>query len=163
IKLLKNQHVSIERGGAKVTIAGVDDVYTKSGDVDRTLEGAPHPVVALAHDPKLFARLAERDVALTLSGRTHWGQVGVPFLAERLALELRERAEVASDRLVDELRDEIEILVRAARRLGHDLVDDLQREEIGRRDLELLRGLFGARAVFPEDRGAALGRDDRVA
>jgi uncharacterized protein len=89
VRLLKNAHFAIERGPSKLTIAGVDDIYTKSADVERTLEGATHPVIALAHDPRLFPELARHGVALTLSGHTHWGQVGVPFRAERWNLAKR--------------------------------------------------------------------------
>jgi predicted MPP superfamily phosphohydrolase len=39
-------------------------------------------VIALSHDPDLFPRIPKR-VALTLSGHTHGGQVGVPRLRAR--------------------------------------------------------------------------------
>jgi hypothetical protein len=34
----------------------------------------------LAHDPERFPKAAERNVALTLSGHTHGGQIAMPFL-----------------------------------------------------------------------------------
>ncbi len=89
VKLLRNENFAIEREGERLTIAGVDDVWTARADVARTLEGATHPIVALAHDPKLFPELAERDVALTLSGHTHWGQLGLPFFADRVNVATR--------------------------------------------------------------------------
>ena len=89
VRLLKNENFAIERNGERITIAGVDDIYTRSSDVERTLEGASHPVVALAHDPRLFPELAAKGVALTLSGHTHWGQVGLPFLSEQWNLARR--------------------------------------------------------------------------
>jgi uncharacterized protein len=39
--------------------------------------------VLLAHDPVLFPEAAARGVDLTLSGHTHGGQLGFPFLAKR--------------------------------------------------------------------------------
>jgi predicted MPP superfamily phosphohydrolase len=42
------------------------------------------PTILLAHYPSAFAGAAARDVELTLSGHTHGGQIGVPFLAQRL-------------------------------------------------------------------------------
>ena len=85
IEVLRNQHRSLERGGDRVTIAGVDDVWTRRASVARTLEGRDptDPLLVLAHDPKLFPAFAERGAALVLSGHTHWGQVAVPFLATR--------------------------------------------------------------------------------
>jgi uncharacterized protein len=92
IQVLANSRHSIERvqpDGSRVVleIVGVDDVYTRRADVDAALaDAAKPPLLGLAHDPRLFDALAQRGVALVLSGHTHWGQVGVPFLAERLNL-----------------------------------------------------------------------------
>ena len=41
------------------------------------------PLIALTHDPSLFPDFARRGAALVLAGHTHWGQIGVPFAAER--------------------------------------------------------------------------------
>ncbi len=41
--------------------------------------------IALAHNPQLWPALAERDVALTLSGHTHGGQVALPRFGWSLA------------------------------------------------------------------------------
>lgn len=87
ITVLRNERTVIEREGARLVVAGVDDTWTKRADVGRTMEGTDgEPVVVLAHDPKLFPALAERGAALVLSGHTHWGQVAVPFLAKRFNL-----------------------------------------------------------------------------
>lgn len=88
VTLLRNQHVTIRRDGEALTIAGVDDTWTRRADVRRALAGIPagRTVIALAHDPQLFPALARAGAALTLSGHTHWGQVAVPFLATRLNL-----------------------------------------------------------------------------
>ena len=42
-------------------------------------------MLALAHNPALFPALAERNVGLTLSGHTHWGQVALPAASWSLA------------------------------------------------------------------------------
>ncbi len=49
-------------------------------DIQRTLAHVPHGafVVALAHNPTLWPALAKRDVPLTLSGHTHYGQLAFP-------------------------------------------------------------------------------------
>ncbi|MFO0613576.1 MAG: metallophosphoesterase [Polyangiaceae bacterium] len=86
VRLLMNERFTVERGGATMTIAGVDDIYSGRADVARTLAGARAPVVALAHDPKHFDAISRYDVALVLAGHTHWGQIGVPFFSRRMNL-----------------------------------------------------------------------------
>jgi predicted MPP superfamily phosphohydrolase len=97
ITLLRNEHVAIERSGARLCLAGVDDVYTQRIDIDAALDGRDEtiPLIVLAHDPTSFGKLARRGAALVLSGHTHWGQVAVPFLARKLnynALHMRHHA-----------------------------------------------------------------------
>lgn len=86
VRLLLNERFTIERDGARLTIAGVDDIYSGRSDGARAVDGAVGPVVALAHDPKHFEALAKRGVALVLAGHTHWGQIGVPFVSRRINL-----------------------------------------------------------------------------
>ena len=83
IRLLRNEHVRVHRGEEALVVAGVDDIYTKRIDIDATMEGIAlgETVLMLAHDPRSFPELAERGCSLVLSGHTHWGQVGVPFLS----------------------------------------------------------------------------------
>lgn len=83
VTVLRNERISISRGGHAITIAGVDDTWTRRADVARALgdtEGRD-PVIALAHDPQLFPHLAKRGARLVLAGHTHWGQIAVPFFA----------------------------------------------------------------------------------
>jgi len=88
LTLLRNDGVEVKRGGGSIYVAGVDDTWTERHDLERTLAGRPAaaPVVLLAHDPALFPEAAARGVELTLSGHTHGGQIGVPFLAHRFNL-----------------------------------------------------------------------------
>jgi hypothetical protein len=85
LAVLRNRGVAIERGGARLYVAGVDDTWTGRDDLDETLARRPSgvPTVLLAHDPSLFPGAAARGVELTLSGHTHGGQLGFPFLARR--------------------------------------------------------------------------------
>jgi predicted MPP superfamily phosphohydrolase len=85
LAVLRNRGVAIERGGERLYLAGVDDTWTGRDDLDETLAGRPAgvPTVLLAHDPALFPDAAARGVELTLSGHTHGGQLGFPFLARR--------------------------------------------------------------------------------
>ena len=88
VTVLRNEHRIITRGDDRLVIAGVDDTYTGRADIERALAGRDErlPLVALAHDPQLFRELARRGAALVLSGHTHWGQLALPFVAERVNL-----------------------------------------------------------------------------
>ncbi len=85
MQLLRNRGEVIERQGARLYLAGVDDTWTHRHDLDRALAKRPDgvPVVLLAHDPMLFPAAAARGVALTLSGHTHGGQLAVPLAPRR--------------------------------------------------------------------------------
>lgn len=89
--VLVNDAVPVERGGARMWIAGTGDPmaanWSRQGsdaspDIERTLRRVPagEPVVALAHNPALWPALARRGVELTLSGHTHYGQLAIPKL-----------------------------------------------------------------------------------
>jgi hypothetical protein len=56
-------------------------------DIERTLRSVPAGAftLALAHNPALWPRLAQRGVQLTLSGHTHHGQLAVPRLGWSVA------------------------------------------------------------------------------
>jgi len=85
IALLRNASIVVEREGEGLTVVGLDDVYTERFDADRAFaEAGPRPRLVLAHDPNRFAELRAYGVDLVLGGHSHWGQVGVPFVAERI-------------------------------------------------------------------------------
>jgi predicted MPP superfamily phosphohydrolase len=81
---LHNEHISIERGGDRLVVAGVDDATaTASGapghgaDLRAALTGADRalPVVLLAHQPKQVTHAVAAGIDLQLSGHTHGGQI----------------------------------------------------------------------------------------
>ena len=84
--VLKNEHRVVARNGAQLVIAGIDDRYTERADLNATLTGRPRgaPTVLLSHYPVYFEAAAEQGVEVVLSGHTHGGQIGVPFLADRV-------------------------------------------------------------------------------
>jgi predicted MPP superfamily phosphohydrolase len=88
LQVLRNRGVPVQRGDQALYVAGVDDTWTHRNDVARALAARPGgaPAVLLAHDPALFPEAAAHGVDLTLSGHTHGGQLGVPFLAKRFNL-----------------------------------------------------------------------------
>jgi predicted MPP superfamily phosphohydrolase len=92
--VLVNESHLVERNGASIALVGTGDpaggkrgTSRAAPDIERALAGVPDgaTVVAFAHNPALWPQLAERGVALTLSGHTHWGQFALPRLGWSLA------------------------------------------------------------------------------
>lgn len=93
-RLLLNESHVIARGDARLVLVGTGDpaggrrgASRVAPDIELALANAPPgaTIVALAHNPALWPALAERGVALTLSGHTHWGQLALPSLGWSLA------------------------------------------------------------------------------
>ncbi|HUG54384.1 MAG TPA: metallophosphoesterase [Vicinamibacteria bacterium] len=80
IRVLVNETVEIERGGARIRVVGTDDVhYYYTDQAVHALEQAgQHFTVALVHSPELFDVAARLGVDLYLCGHTHGGQVCLP-------------------------------------------------------------------------------------
>lgn len=103
-RVLVNEAVPLERGGARFWVAGTGDPAGRGGpkgpdtsvvpDVARTLAAVPEGAftLAMAHNPVLWPALAERGVPLTLSGHTHYGQLAVPERGWSLASVFLEHA-----------------------------------------------------------------------
>jgi len=81
---LHNRHIVVERDGARLTIAGVDDRTARSSgrpghgaDHAAALAGADRnvPILLLAHQPKQIDVAVEYGVDLQISGHTHGGQI----------------------------------------------------------------------------------------
>src|SRR5262249_6776835 len=88
VGVLSNAWRLIERGEGKLVVAGLGDRSRGHDDLETTLAGRPDgvPTVLLAHYPQSFAGAAASGVALTLSGHTHGGQIGLPLVGERYNL-----------------------------------------------------------------------------
>jgi hypothetical protein len=82
VRVLRNEGTAIEHKGAKLWLAAIDDTWTRRDDVTRAMAACPEGVasVLLAHDPNRFDDAAAAGANLVLSGHTHGGQIGVPFL-----------------------------------------------------------------------------------
>jgi len=85
-QVLKNERVTVERGGAQLVIAGLDDPVTQNDDIEGTLSGVrpDATVVLLSHSPDTVYQAADRGVDLLLAGHTHGGQVVLPWVGPPL-------------------------------------------------------------------------------
>lgn len=84
-KLLLNSHVLIHRGEDAIAVIGVENIsrppFQDYGDLKKAMAGLPAGMfkILLSHDPSHWRRgvLHQTDIALTLSGHTHAGQIRV--------------------------------------------------------------------------------------
>lgn len=99
--ILVNETHLIHRGSSTIALVGTGDpaggrrgTSRVAPDIDRAMARVPAQTtaIAFAHNPALWPLLAERGVALTLSGHTHWGQFALPGLGWSLASPFLEHA-----------------------------------------------------------------------
>jgi predicted MPP superfamily phosphohydrolase len=80
IRVLRNETVALTRNGANLYLTGVEDLWSRTCDLDRALTGldSAKPCIVLAHNPRTVEHLNGRRCDLMLSGHTHGGQVNWP-------------------------------------------------------------------------------------
>jgi predicted MPP superfamily phosphohydrolase len=88
VRVLRNEGIAIERDGATLWLAAIDDTWTRRDDLASALRGRPAgaTTLLLAHDPDRFDQAADAGVEVVLSGHTHGGQIAVPFASRALGL-----------------------------------------------------------------------------
>lgn len=79
IRVLRNESTRVPLRDGAVWIAGLDDMWTGRADLGRTLRylGDDAPALLLSHAPDAVAE-APPEVAITIAGHTHGGQVCLP-------------------------------------------------------------------------------------
>jgi hypothetical protein len=82
IRVLANQSEPIERDGARIWLAGVNDVLSNTADLTKTLlpVSSGEAVILLAHEPDFADYAARFPIDLQLSGHSHGGQIRIPLL-----------------------------------------------------------------------------------
>jgi uncharacterized protein len=92
VTVLRNRTVRVERDGAGLLVAGVDDLWSGESNPDAALADAcaNTPRVILAHNPQSVEQLAKHRADVVLSGHTHGGQINWPGLG-RLMLGKKAR------------------------------------------------------------------------
>ena len=89
IQLLLNEAVTLERDGAVLHLAGVDDGhFFRVDNIEKAAEPVPdgEPAILLSHTPELFRQATHAGFDFFLCGHTHGGQIclpgGVPVILE---------------------------------------------------------------------------------
>uniref|UniRef100_A0AB33J009 Metallophosphoesterase n=1 Tax=Prevotella sp. GTC17254 TaxID=3236794 RepID=A0AB33J009_9BACT len=83
--LLLNEHVWLEKETDKIALIGVENIskppFPTYGDLTKAMQGIPDGAykILLSHDPTHWrlSIVGQTDIALTLSGHTHAGQVKI--------------------------------------------------------------------------------------
>ena len=81
IMMLVNESDTIERGGRKIHIAGIDDAhFYRADNIEKATDLIPLDAfsVLLSHTPEIYRQAAHAGFSLLLSGHTHGGQICLP-------------------------------------------------------------------------------------
>jgi uncharacterized protein len=81
IRMLLNEQVTIERGGERIFLAGIDDPhFYRADNLEKAADDIPDGAVSvlLAHSPEIYRHAAHADFNVMLCGHTHAGQICLP-------------------------------------------------------------------------------------
>jgi predicted MPP superfamily phosphohydrolase len=81
IKVLLNESKTIERGGERIHLAGIDDAhFYRVDNIEKAAADIPHAEFSMliSHTPEIYRQAAHADFDLLLSGHTHGGQICLP-------------------------------------------------------------------------------------
>lgn len=80
IQVLRNRAVAFERNGARLWLAGVDDVIACQAKPEDALRGVPRQecTVVAVHEPDFADEMRKFPVDLQISGHSHGGQIRLP-------------------------------------------------------------------------------------
>ncbi len=89
IHMLLNESMALERDGAAIYLAGIDDAhYYQVDNIEKAAHDIPHEAVSilLSHTPEAYRNAAHAGFWLMLCGHTHGGQIclpgGIPIITD---------------------------------------------------------------------------------
>ena len=81
IRMLVNEHVTIERNGRRLYLAGIDDAhFYRVDNIEKSAAGMRQDdfAILLSHTPEIYRQASHAGFHLLLAGHTHGGQVCLP-------------------------------------------------------------------------------------
>lgn len=81
IRMLLNEAIPLERGGASIWLAGIDDPhYYRAENLEKATDPIPEDAVSilLSHSPEMYRHAAYAHFDAMLNGHTHGGQICLP-------------------------------------------------------------------------------------
>lgn len=81
VRVLMNECISLERGFARIRLAGIDDAhFYRVDNIEKAAEqiGEGEFSVLLSHSPEIYRQAAHAGFDLLLCGHTHGGQICLP-------------------------------------------------------------------------------------
>jgi len=81
MRMLVNEHITIERDGECFYLVGVDDAhYFRVDNIEKAVDGIPPdaPAILLSHTPEIYRNASHAGFDLMLCGHTHGGQICLP-------------------------------------------------------------------------------------
>lgn len=81
VRLLMNEAMTLERDGAAIVMAGIDDAhFYRTHDIGKTRAGIDANAfsILLSHTPEVYAEAGSAGFDVMLSGHTHGGQICLP-------------------------------------------------------------------------------------
>jgi predicted MPP superfamily phosphohydrolase len=81
IKILLNESETIDRGGQRIHLAGIDDAhFYRVDNIEKASTNIPHDEfsILISHTPEIYRQAAHADFNVLLSGHTHGGQICLP-------------------------------------------------------------------------------------
>ena len=81
LNVLENKAIKVQCEGNELWVAGLEELWWQNADIIKTLEMVDDdkPVIMAMHNPDSFVDVPQ-NVALSVAGHTHAGQIQFPFI-----------------------------------------------------------------------------------